>query len=92
VASRLLVNGQLECCQERLVLDSLGRGGGFGGVSRACCLALLLGEGFPVGLLRSSFGGLGFIAEDQIKLVLVAWTLSPRFGTLVACRLGLVAL
>ena len=39
-----------------------------------------------------SLGGLSFIAEDDIEFVLVSWTLTPRFRTLLARWLGLIAL
>ena len=55
-------------------------------------MAQFLRNGFAVSLLRPSLRGLGLVAEDEVELVLVAGTLPARFGTLIACRLRLIAL
>ena len=52
----------------------------------------LLGHGFLVGLLSPPLSCLGLVAKDEIEFVLVARTLTSRLSTLVASRLGFVAL
>ena len=55
-------------------------------------VAQLLGERLAVCLLRPPLRGLSLVAEDEVELVLIARTLPPRLGALVARRLRLVTL
>lgn len=55
-----------------------------------CCGCGLLC--FGGGLLCSLFGGLGFVAEDEVEIIFVSRTLPSRFGALCACWFAFVAL